>query len=255
MTEGGHLHLMKHENIKLIALDMDGTLLNDEGEIPRENRLAIKEAQEQGIYVVLSTGRSIRGCGSHADSLNLNSYLVTVNGSEIWDDEKKLFDRNLVQPEDIKWMWDLSQKHGTRFWALSTEQNWMNEIPDDIHSIEWLKFGFDIDDDDVRKLIYRELEEKGIFELSNSSPQNIEVNTKGINKAKGLEKVCEQHGIRMNQVMAVGDSLNDIAMIKEAGLGIAMGNAQEIVKKAAKWVTATNNEAGVATAIRKWVLK
>jgi phosphoglycolate phosphatase (TIGR01487 family) len=246
---------MKHEDIKLIALDMDGTLLNDNGEITLENRQAIKEAQEQGIYVVLSTGRSIRTCGNHAESLELNSFLVTVNGSEIWDNNRQLVERNTVESEHIHWMWSLTQKHKTRFWALSTEQNWHNEMPDDIHALDWLKFGFDLDDDQIREIILKELQDKGIFEISNSTPKNIEVNATGINKAKGLEKVCHQLDIKMNQVMAVGDSMNDMAMIKASGFGVAMGNAQERLKEAAKWVTATNNESGVAVAIRKWVLK
>ena len=106
-----------------------------------------------------------------------------------------------------------------------------------------------------RDIVQKELQERGEFELSNSTPTNIEVNPAGINKARGLTLVCERLGIEMKNVMAVGDSLNDLAMIAEAGLGIAMGNAQEVVKKAAAWVTSTNNEDGVALAIHKWVIK
>jgi 5-amino-6-(5-phospho-D-ribitylamino)uracil phosphatase len=244
---------MDHE-IKLIALDMDGTLLNEKGKISPENRQAIKEAQEKGVFVVLSTGRSLRTCGEHADSLELTSYLVTVNGSEIWDDKRELVERNLVKSELIQWMWEISQQHKTKFWAISTESNWFNEMPEDIHGLEWLKFGFDIDDDAAREIIIKELQAKGEFELSNSTLKNIEVNPLGINKAKGLKVVCERLGIEMKNVMSCGDSLNDRAMIQEAGLGVAMGNAQEIVKEAADWVTASNNDYGVAIAIRKWVL-
>lgn len=240
--------------IKLIALDMDGTLLNDEHEISEANRQAIKEAQEKGVYVVLSTGRSLRSCGQHADSLALSSYLVTVNGSEIWDDQRGLVERNLVKSESIQWMHELTQKHNVQFWAISTNNNWFDEMPGDIHAEEWLKFGFNIKDEETRDRILQELQAKGEFELSNSTPTNIEVNPAGINKAKGLSLVCERLGIEMKNVMAVGDSLNDLAMIEAAGLGIAMGNAQEIVKKAAAWVTTTNNEDGVEVAIRKWVL-
>ncbi|MDQ0199658.1 Cof-type HAD-IIB family hydrolase [Neobacillus ginsengisoli] len=243
-----------HE-IKLIALDMDGTLFNDDRQISIGNREAIKEVQERGIFVVLSTGRSIMTCGEHADSLELTSYLVTVNGSEIWDEKRDLVERNIVKSEFIQWMWELSQRHETRFWAISTDKMWFDEMPGDIHDREWLKFGFDIDDDDVREIILKELQEKGEFELSNSSLKNIEVNPIGINKANGLKIVCRKLGIDMENVMAVGDSLNDMAMIKEAGIGVAMGNAQEVLKEAADWVTATNNEDGVAKAIRKWVLK
>ncbi|WP_145653608.1 HAD-IIB family hydrolase, partial [Bacillus paralicheniformis] len=72
-------------DVKLVALDMDGTLLNDEQTISDENRNAIKEAEEKGIYVVLSTGRTLMTCRELAESLELSSFLITANGSEIWD--------------------------------------------------------------------------------------------------------------------------------------------------------------------------
>jgi 5-amino-6-(5-phospho-D-ribitylamino)uracil phosphatase len=240
--------------IKLIALDMDGTLLNDQHEISDANRKAIKEVQEKGVHVVLSTGRSLRKCEYHADSLSLSSYLVTVNGSEIWDDKRELVERNLVKSDSIQWMLELTAKHKVRFWAISTNRNWFDEMPEDIHAEEWLKFGFNSKDEMTRDKILQDLQARGEFELSNSTPTNIEVNPSGINKARGLTLVCERLGIKMKDVMAVGDSLNDFAMIEAAGLGIAMGNAQEVVKKAAAWVTSTNNEDGVALAIHKWVL-
>lgn len=241
-------------DIKLIALDMDGTLLNDKGKISEENRLAIKEVQEKGVFVVLSTGRSLLTSREHADALKLRSYLVTVNGSEIWDENRELVERKLMKTELIEWMLNLAKQHNSGFWAISTNQNWFNEMPEELYSYEWLKFGFFIDDDQIRETIFEALEKKGEFELSNSSLRNIEVNPAGINKAKGLGVVCSRLGIEMKNVMAVGDSMNDLAMIKEAGLGIAMGNAQETVKEAADWITATNEEDGVAQAIRKWVL-
>jgi 5-amino-6-(5-phospho-D-ribitylamino)uracil phosphatase len=241
--------------IKLVALDMDGTLLNQKGQISKANQEAIQAAKEKGIFVVLSTGRSLITSREHADALELDSYLVTVNGSEIWDPKRELVERNLVKSDLIEWMWQLSQQHKTKFWALSTERNWHDEMPEDIQTLEWMKFGFNIDDDATRALILEELHAKGEFEISNSTLKNIEVNSAGINKAKGLGIVCSRLGIKMKNVMAVGDSLNDLAMIKEAGVGVAMGNAQDIVKEAADWVTATNEEDGVAKAIYKWVLK
>ena len=152
-------------------------------------------------------------------------------------------------------MYDLSKQHGGNFWAISSKDNWNNEMPDDLLSEEWLKFGFHIEEDEIREKVLKELNDKGLFEISNSSLVNIEVNAMGINKAKGLEKVCSLLGISMKNVMAVGDSLNDIAMITEAGLGIAMGNAQDAVKEAADDITGDNTESGVAQAIHKWVLE
>ncbi|MEH7307168.1 Cof-type HAD-IIB family hydrolase [Neobacillus drentensis] len=239
--------------IKLVALDMDGTLLNNKGQVSEANRKAINAAKDKGIFVVLSTGRSLLTSREHADSLELNSYLVTVNGSEIWDDQRELVERNLVKSEHIEWMWKLTQEHNTKFWAISTERNWHNEMPEDLHQVDWMKFGFNIDDDETRAIIMKELQDKGEFEISNSTLKNIEVNSAGVNKAKGLELVCQRLGLEMKNVMAVGDSLNDLAMIKAAGIGVAMGNAQDIVKESADWVTATNEEDGVAKAIYKWV--
>lgn len=240
-------------DVKLVALDMDGTLLNDEQTISEENRKAIKEAEEKGVYVVLSTGRTLMTCREFAESLELSSFLITANGSEIWDSSFQLVERQLLHPDHVKMMWELRNLHNTDFWAASVDKVWRGEFPEDIHSYEWLKFGFDIPDNEVRNRVLDELKKNK--ELEVTSPTNIEVNAIGINKAAALAKVYERLGFTMDNVMAVGDSLNDIAMIKEAGLGVAMGNAQDIVKETADWITDTNTEHGVAKAIRHWVLR
>lgn len=151
-------------------------------------------------------------------------------------------------------MWDLRNKHNTNFWASTVNKVWRGEFPENITDHEWLKFGFDIEDDDIRNEVLEELRKNKELEITNSSPTNIEVNALGINKAAALAKVTEKLGFTMENVMAMGDSLNDIAMIKEAGLGVAMGNAQDIVKETADYITDTNIEDGIAKAIRHWVL-
>ena len=240
---------------KLIALDMDGTLLDEKGLVSDENCQAIEEAQANGIHVVLSTGRSILTCGEYAKSLNLSSYLVTVNGSEIWDCSGNLHERNVLHSDFIQMMWERAKANNTHFWAVATDKVWRDQMPEDIFAHTWLKFGFDIDDDSLRETILQWLLSNRQLEISNSSPTNIEVNPAGVNKAKGLIKVCSRLGISMEEVIAMGDSLNDIEMIKAAGCGVAMGNAQNELKKAADWITDTNVEDGVAKAIRYWVLR
>ncbi|WNF38489.1 Cof-type HAD-IIB family hydrolase [Bacillaceae bacterium IKA-2] len=242
------------KSIKLIAIDMDGTLLNDRHEISAENRKAIKEAQEKGVHIVISTGRTSMTCKELVDSLSLHSYLITVNGSEIWDETGKLVERQLLGAEYIEHMWRLKQKHEVKCWAASVGDVWREEFPEDFSVHEWMKFGFEIQDDKIRQTIFDELIQNQALEISNSSPINLEINAAGVNKAKALEKVCKRIGIKMDQVLAMGDSLNDLAMIKESGVGVAMGNAQQFVKDSADWVTASNLEDGVAKAIRKWVL-
>lgn len=241
-------------SIKLIALDMDGTLLDNEQNVSSQNKEAIKLAKQKGIPTVLSTGRSLLTCREYAESLELSSFLVTSNGSEIWDSSFKLVDRNLIEHAHIEKLWELKQKYNIHFWASTTERLWREEFPDKIVEHEWLKFGFDIPDDSIREAVLGELQESKQLEITNSSPTNIEINAVGINKAKALMKVCERLNITMDNVIAMGDSLNDIAMIEEAGVGVAMGNAQEIVKEKADWITSPNIENGVAKAIHHWVL-
>jgi 5-amino-6-(5-phospho-D-ribitylamino)uracil phosphatase len=240
--------------IKLIALDMDGTLLNANDEVSAENRKAIKAAKDKGVEVVLSTGRSRVTCWEHTESLELNSYLITVNGSEIWGPNGELIERVLIETDVVQWMWNLSQIHQTKYYATSCQQYWRNKRPEKMSDHEWLKFGFDTEDDTIRETILKDLKAKGNLEISNSSLTNIEVNAIGINKAKGIQKVCGLLGISMENVMAIGDSLNDLSMIKECGLGVAMGNAQDIVKEVADDVTDSNINDGVAKAIQKWIL-
>lgn len=117
------------------------------------------------------------------------------------------------------------------------------QSPDDLH---WLKFGYDTKNDAAREAIIQEISNWGGLEISNSSPTNLEINPGGISKASALQELCGLLELDMSQVIAVGDSLNDIAAIREAGLGIAMGNAQDAVKQAANAVTVSNNEDAIA---------
>lgn len=244
---------LAEKNIKLIALDMDGTLLNEELDISQKNQQTITKAQESGIHVVLSTGRTIMTCKGYADSLDLSSYLVTANGSEIWHTTGELIDRVLLTNEQMELMYDLSKKYETHFWAASTKHVYRNDIPENLTSHQWLKFGFDVKEDNIREKINAILASNNDFEITNSSLTNIEVNVAGVNKANALKKVCRELDITMDHVLAMGDSLNDIAMIKEAGIGVAMANAQDIVKETADWITTTNVNNGVAAAIEKFV--
>lgn len=248
--------MSKQPQIKLIALDMDGTLLNEKGEVSAANREMITAAQANGIHVICSTGRSIMTSRDYVKDLKLNSYHVTVNGSEIWSAKGELVQRIVLDSKHISWMFNLAKENRVHYWATATDRVWRREMPADIENHSWLKFGYEIDDDDIRAKILEHLQSRAeIFELSNSSPINIEVNKKGVNKAYGVEVVCQRLNLTMDQVMAVGDSLNDLPMINAAGIGVAMGNAQDAIKKKADWITTSNNEDGVAVAIRKWVLK
>lgn len=239
-----------HKDIRLIALDMDGTLLNHYHEISTENKKAIEQAKADGIEVVISTGRPYKQIEQYIDELNLDSYFVTINGGEVWDGAGNLLERHLLETEHVELMWNLVNTYKTNYWAITVTGLYHNDYPEnrEITGDEWVKFGFEIADDDIRNTIQLELKKHNL-EVTNSSPINLEVNPAGINKGSALERVCKRMNLTMDHVMAVGDSLNDLAMIQKAGIGVAMGNAQETVIKAADWTTATNLDDGVAKAI------
>ncbi|WP_195575750.1 Cof-type HAD-IIB family hydrolase [Paenibacillus sp. 1001270B_150601_E10] len=239
----------------LLALDMDGTLLDDEQRVSDENREAIQEAQRAGVTVILSTGRGFVNAVPYADELGLTGPMVTVNGGEVWKTPHDLHVRHLLERNQVQRMYEITRKYDTWFWAYSTKgiynrDKWTAVIEEE----DWLKFGYYNEDDDIRGKILDELHTIGGLELTNSSPYNIEINPLGIHKATGVQTVCDLLGLNMSQVVSVGDSLNDLAVIQQSGLGAAMGNAQDRVKEAANIVVATNNEHGVAELIRKYIL-
>lgn len=241
--------------IKLIALDMDGTLLTPDLEVSQANVQAIQQAMDKGVQVMLCTGRWLSFCHPYAEALGLNTYLVTVNGGEIWTSDKTLVERHLLDSNVTKEMWLIGRDLGLNSWLVAADCVYkQGETPDDFQAHDWLKIGFNSTDINVLNQMHDKLSQFEGLELTNSLPTNIEVNPIGVNKATGLERVCQEMDITMGEVMAVGDSLNDIKMIAEAGLGIAMGNAQEQVKATADHITDTNEQDGVAKAIERFIL-
>ncbi|CAG7656848.1 HAD family hydrolase [Paenibacillus allorhizosphaerae] len=241
---------------KLIALDMDGTLLN-KGAISEENVKCIQAVLEQGKNVILATGRPIRDVLPYTEKLNLELPLVINNGSEVWRTPKALHSRHLLTGEQVericKYIFSLDQN--IEYWAHTVRGTVdQSNFPDNCESVQWLQFAVKTEDEALRHRIREELAAWNTFEISNSSVNNIECNPIGVSKASGLTEICRMIGIEMSEVIAVGDSLNDISMICAAGLGVAMGNAQQAVKDAADHVAPTNRENGVAAVIKRFMV-
>jgi HAD superfamily hydrolase (TIGR01484 family) len=241
---------------KLLALDMDGTLLDDDKKISVENRKAIQEATKAGKIVIMSTGRGAVSAMPYIQELGLTSPLVVVNGSEVWESPTKLLKRTLLPAETVRNLHSLAQTYDCWWWAYSVQGVFNRESEAmDIDSQEWLKFGYFTENMEKLQQIRDIVEGWGTLEITNSHPSNIELNPLGISKASGVETVCQLLGISMSEVIAMGDSENDIAMIREVGLGVAMGNAQDEVKRIADITTVTNNEHAIAKVIRTYMLE
>ncbi|REE92884.1 hypothetical protein A8990_103191 [Paenibacillus taihuensis] len=247
-------------SIKLVALDMDGTLLNDRQEISSENAMWIRKALDAGVIVCFATGRGFQSAAPYAEQLKLDTPMITVNGGEIWHRPHALHKRTLMSPVMMKRLHELALSYPECwYWAYTTmdifnKEKWIEPASDyDAH--HWLKFGYYTENTEMRDAILKETASWGGLEITNSSPWNLEMNPEGVSKASAIHELCSLLNIDMSQVAAMGDSLNDIAMIREAGLGVAMGNAQDEVKAAADVVTVTNEEHAVMHLIRDYVLK
>lgn len=240
---------------KLIALDMDGTLLDDNLKISDHNVAWIKKAMEHGVLVILSTGRGHKNAINYAEELQLNTPMITVNGSEIWENPRKLLTRTLMDSSYIERLYSLSKVYDDMwFWAYTSDglllnrDNW-DQLSKPISDYGWVKFGYYSENLGQLKLLRQEIEAWNCLEVTNSSLYNIELNALGVSKASALVKLCEFLGITMAEVIAMGDSLNDIKAIEAVGAGVAMENAQDIVKEKADYITSSNNDHGVAKAI------
>lgn len=243
------------KKIKLIALDMDGTLLTNDHQIAAETIKAINYAREKGVKVILATGRPFNECILYARQLKLEDYIIVSNGAEIWDMDEQLIERTMIEQPLIEQLWDIGNRLQVDMWLISSEKvYYSNNPPVDFSTEKWLKIGYAHLDQRSKETVLKELAYfQDDLEISNSYRDNIEVNGKGIHKANAIQQVCEREGILMDEVLVAGDGLNDAKMIQQAGIGVAMGNGQDAIKQIADFVTDTNENHGVAKAIYRYI--
>ncbi|RYM05655.1 sugar-phosphatase [Sporolactobacillus sp. THM7-7] len=267
--------------IKLIAIDLDGTLLNDEKEITDKTEAVLKEAKRRGVKVVLCTGRPLLGIARYLDQLGLRAdgdYGITYNGGLVQKtDTGDVLSEKVLTKEDLVSLYGLSQRlnvpmnfidlervytpappegrpslYGDIMKALPFVETTIDDLPEDI-KINKALFCTDqpILDEAIRHIPDAFFDK---YTMMKSRPILLEILNKEVDKGKGLQALGVSLGIKREEMMALGDQENDLAMIHFAGLGVAMGNAIDEVKKAAQFITKTNLEDGVAYAVEKFVL-
>lgn len=276
---------MEHR-IKMIGLDLDGTLLTDRKEITPRTRNVISRAIAEGIVVLVATGRPWMGVPEELREFPGMRYALTSNGARILDvQENIILEEHLLPPDSAKKALEICGKYDTLQEIYFDGQGYApadkmakvecyhknpnmwdymrkTRIPvDDIFELlERENRGLDkvqalFADMEERRAAWKELEAESDLELVGSLKYNIEINAAGVNKGTGLVNLGRLLGIRREEIMACGDGDNDTVMLREAGFGVAMGNAEEQVKEAADDITLTNEEEGVAEAIEKFVLR
>ena len=275
---------MEHK-IKMIGLDLDGTVLTEKKELTVRTREAISSSLAQGVVVLVATGRPWMGVPEELRHFPGMHYALTSNGARIIDTQTdQVIEEHLLGPDLAQKVLEICGKYDTlqevyfdgQGYAPADKMNCVEKYHKNPSMCEYMrKTRIPVDDiselvkkenrglDKVqalfadmneRRAAWKELEAEDGLELVGSLRYNIEINAAGVNKGKGLVNLGRMLGIRREEIMACGDGDNDIVMLREAGFGVAMANGEEKVKEAADYITLSNEEDGVADVIEKYVL-
>ncbi|NRY59467.1 Cof-type HAD-IIB family hydrolase [Clostridium beijerinckii] len=272
--------------IKLIALDLDGTVLNSCGYISNKTLTAIKMAIEKGVHVVLATGRSVGLICDEIKSIEEITYAISSNGAAVVNLRKnEMVFSNFITIDILKKVIKIIKDYPivVEFYsngnAYIDEEVFINPVKyglsekclnlmsdnhnltknifsvvDDRSECEWIKCVEKINipflKDDMKNEVYNSLLSiNDKVKITSSVEDNLEINIHSANKGDGLEKLAKFIGIDLREIAAIGDNNNDIEMLQMAGIGIAMGNASEDIKAKADFITLDNDKNGAAEAI------
>lgn len=272
-------------DIKLIAIDMDGTLLHSDGTVSKKTIETLENAIQAGIYIVPASGRVRSILPDELFKISGIRYALTSNGAAIYDFvEEKVLHENTIPVEEALRLFDIvsekdivveayingkgymSQKHFDSMERFPIQAHYIKDcrakkipvtdlrthIAKSTTGIE--KFNMPWVSNEIRKEFTEIFDKIEDVAHAKSMPDNIEVNRQGANKGGGLKMLCQLLNIPLSQTMALGDNPNDMEMLTEAGFSVAMGNGTNEIKEIADFITKTNDEDGVAFAIQKFVL-
>jgi Cof subfamily protein (haloacid dehalogenase superfamily) len=254
----------------LVALDLDGTTLNTSHDLNQVTIDAIQAVAARGVRVVLASGRLPHSIRPFAQRLGLDGVHLGLNGGVAFDSTGRLLHKHLLSLDQLAFAHEVLAEEGLAPMVFSPAGIWAPRITDDVHLV--LSYG------EPEALTYSQIEQivdpvKVLAVLGagdrdrvltdrveprlhaiRTGPQFFEFMAPGVGKGPALTEVMEDLGIDRDEVMAIGDSENDVGMLEAAGFPVAMGNAVEVVKRASVVVTGTNAEDGVSQALRRFVL-
>lgn len=268
-------------NLKLLVLDIDGTLLNSEHCLTEHTRQTLLKVQATGIKIALSSGRPPKGIAPIAKQLELDvygGYMIAYNGASLIDcrTSRAVFDRK-ISSELILYLEKQAQKTGCAIFTYADtsllasnaadphvqHEAELNELDIEEHPDFAASVFFDpgkvvlVNDDEPTLLA---LEQKlsrrlnGVAEVHRSEDYFLEILPHGIDKSAGVSVLLEHIGVRPEEIAAFGDGVRDVGVLQMAGLSVAMGNARESVRQCAERVTLSNDQDGVAVAIERAVI-
>ncbi len=263
---------------KIIFTDLDDTLLNSEKKISQLDKKAIMKAQEAGIKFVLASGRPTFAMYDLARELELakyGSFILSFNGSIITDCKtgKNIFEESLTR-EDLHLMYDFAKENNCHILTYiddeiisETESEYIDVEVNLTKMPHRLVKNFKdsvnksavkcmlLEEPSYLKKVEKKLKEKygDKYSIAISKPFFLEVTKLGVDKGVALEKLVETLGIKIEESIAVGDSYNDLPMLKSAGLPACVANANEDIKKVCSFISKSNDEGGMAYLIEKLI--
>ncbi len=270
---------------KLIAVDMDGTLLSSSNTISNNNKKALKCAVEQGIKVVISTGRIFTSARYYAKTLGIVTPIIACNGAYIseYHRDNVLF-KNPMKKEDCKWLIKILNENRMYFHFYDNENFYSKQLDygtlryskwnekqkeEDKINIEVLKnplefidrseidiLKFVIMDDDKKKLteMKKLLLQNSDIKVVSSLNLSFDIMNNGVSKGNALKQLCNIYKIKKEEVIAIGDNENDVSMLKFAGTSVAMKNGDITAKKTADIITDSNDNDGVCKVLKELIL-
>lgn len=267
---------------KLFVTDMDGTLLNSNKDITRENKTAINKLIENGVEVLLASGRHTAMLKEYPKRLGINTPVVGCNGGIISNLKTgEIHYISEMKIDSVVKSIEIANKLDLDFWIYEKDNIYYSSETDRIRMLsannksvsedeivplkkyngiseiieasgKILKVLFIlIGHQDVRETLYQELSKISDIEFCQSSDVFIDVMNKGTTKGRAVQMYAEKKGIKREEVITIGDNDNDISMLEYAGLGIAMGNAEESAKRASKYITRDCDSNGFGEAVDK----
>lgn len=264
--------------IKLVAIDMDGTLLSSAHNVSSINQKALKIAHEKGIKVVLCSGRRILNLMDYARKLGIDGeegFVVGNNGAGAMRiRDKKVVYKNFLTALEAKRIAEVCDSVNANYTvhtfdaAISPRENIYSKYEADLNDIPLtIMHPKDLSDETMvtnilvldevdilngyERIIMDAFSQK--YRIIRTMPMYLEIMKKEVSKFKGIMAVADLYGIRENEIMSIGDAPNDLEMIAYAGVGVAMGNAQKVIKDAADYITLSNDEHGVAYAMNRFL--
>lgn len=266
---------------KLIAIDVDVTLVNDDKKITQKTIENIKKAIKNNTKIVISSARSFYRLKDYLEELGLledNQYTISFNGAVIVENKsQEILSSINFQEKEVLELIELAKFFETPISLYAMNYLITEEIPEILKNNKHQKNvnfrvskfeKIDFNKDRIYKIVFvnnpenitkikqklpQELYQK--YEITSSVTEYIEFVKKGITKSKALDFICQKCNIHKSEVIAIGDADNDLEMINFAGLGVAMGNATNSLKEKADYITSSNNDDGVAKVIEKYILK